>query len=216
MNSSAAETLVKPFLRGRFHQEAFFFALGACLMLIFKATSARSTLAAVIYSLSITNLLGTSALYHRLHWNEMRRRWMKRLDHSGIFISIAGTATPVCLLALPPESGHRLLLIFWAAAALGVFISMFWVTAPKWVSVVLYVGMGWLAAPYLSELSQSLGTSSLLLLLIGGVIYTIGAIVYALKKPNPYPRVFGYHEVFHLLVVIAAALQFLMIYKLII
>ena len=216
MSSVTAETLAKPFLRGRFHQEAFFFALGACLMLIFKATNSRSLVAAVVYSLSITNLLGTSALYHRVHWNDVRRRWMKRLDHSGIFISIAGTATPVCLLALPPGNGHKLLLIFWAAAAFGVFLSMFWVTAPKWVSVTLYVGMGWLAAPYISEMAASLGAASMMLLILGGVIYTIGGVVYATRRPDPYPRIFGYHEVFHLLVVIAAALQFLMIYKLIV
>ncbi len=185
-------------------------------MLIFKATAPLSVLAAVVYSLSIVNLLGTSALYHRLHWNEMRRRWMKRLDHSGIFISIAGTATPVCLLALPPASGYKLLFIFWLAAAFGIFLSMFWVTAPKWVSVVLYVAMGWLAAPYLSQMGHALGTASMILLIAGGVIYTIGGIVYATKKPDPYPRIFGYHEVFHLLVVIAAALQFLVIYKLIV
>jgi hemolysin III len=211
----AENDFTKPLLRGHFHQAFFFLALGACLMLISNGTSARAVFSAIVYSVSLINLMGTSALYHRVHWKEFQRMWMRRLDHSAIFILIAGTVTPVCMLALSPHSGNQLLILIWSAAAFGVIQSLLWVRAPKWVSAVFYVAMGWMAAPYFSEIRTSLGMNSLILIILGGIIYTLGAVTYATKRPNPFPKVFGYHEIFHTLVIVAAVCHFLVIYRLI-
>ncbi|MNJ92515.1 hemolysin-III related [compost metagenome] len=207
--------LVKPLLRGHFHQAAFFFALGACAMLIASSRDVTTLIATVVYSLGLVTLFGVSALYHRPQWAPGPRTWMKRLDHAAIFVMIAGTGTPICLLALSQASGYQFLIILWSAAALGVVQSLFWVKAPKWLSAILYVGMGWLAVPYISEMKAALGLNSVILLLAGGVAYTIGALVYALKRPNPWPRVFGYHEIFHVIVIVAAVLHFLVIAQLV-
>lgn len=203
--------IVKPLLRGHFHQAAFFFALGACAMLIAQSHNAREAIAMVIYSLSVVTLFGISALYHRPQWSPGPRAWMRRLDHAAIFIMIAGTGTPLCLLALQEPAGTNLLTIIWTAALIGIIQSVFWVNAPKWLAAILYVVMGWLAFPYLPELNAALGTTNVVLILVGGVIYTLGALVYAFKKPNPWPKVFGYHEIFHLMVIIAAVFHFLVI-----
>lgn len=202
----------KPLLRGHFHQAAFFTACGACLMLISKSENNLSLSAAIIYSFSLIFLLGTSALYHRINWQPQARQMMKRLDHCAIYILIAGTFTPVCLLALGEESGRQLLITIWSIAILGVVQSLFFVNAPKWLSAILYVVAGYMILPYVGELKDKV---DLTLLIGGGVVYTIGAITYALKKPNFKPLVFGYHEVFHVLVIIGAALHFILVYALI-
>lgn len=207
--------ITKPLLRGHFHQAAFFFALGACAMLIAASHEARALTANIIYSLSLCGLFGISALYHRPQWKPEARMWMRRLDHAAIFVLIAGTGTPICLLAIPGEAGDRLLTIVWAAAAVGVTQSLFWVKAPKWLAAILYIIMGWLAVPYMPEIKNALGPGSVWALMIGGIIYTAGALVYALKRPNPAPLVFGYHEVFHLLVIVAAAFHFIVIASLV-
>jgi hemolysin III len=205
----------KPLLRGHFHQAAFFLTLGACAMLVAKSSDRRTLIAAVIYSFSLTTLFGVSGLYHRRQWNESMRMWMRRLDHSSIFILIAGTSTPICRLALPEAPGLQMLKLVWSAATAGVMLSLFWVHAPKWVSGLACVAVGWLAIPYLPEFRASLSPESIVLILLGGVFYTVGAVVYAVKRPNPWPRVFGYHEIFHLLVVFAAALHFVVIGQLV-
>lgn len=202
----------KPYLRGHFHQAAFFMAVGSCLMLIVKADEPRAVWACLIYSLSLIALLGTSALYHRITWQPKARSLMKRLDHSAIYLLIAGTFTPICLLALGEESGQKLLLTIWGVAVLGIVQSIFFVGAPKWLSAILYLIAGYLIMPYLSELK---GSVNLFLLMGGGIIYTIGAVTYALKKPDFRPDFFGYHEVFHLLVVCAAIFHFAMIYQIV-
>jgi hemolysin III len=204
--------MTKPLLRGHFHQAAFFTACGACLMLISKSETNLSLSAAIIYSFSLIFLLGTSALYHRINWQPQARQMMKRLDHCAIYILIAGTFTPVCLLALGDESGRRLLITIWSIAILGVAQSLFYVNAPKWLSAILYVVAGYMILPYVGELKDKV---NLTLLIGGGVVYTVGAITYALKKPNFRPLVFGYHEVFHVLVIIGAALHFVLVYDLI-
>lgn len=206
--------LVKPSLRGHFHQVAFFVALGAGLMLVAESRDERSFAGTLVYALSLAGLFGISALYHRPTWAPGPRAWMKRIDHAAIFILIAGTGTPLCLLAVTPEIGHRVLLLLWGAASLGILQSLFWVKAPKWVSAILYVTVGWIAAPYLPELGEGL-RADIPWLVTGGVIYTVGALIYALKRPNPWPRHFGYHEIFHLLVVIAAAFHFVVIQHLV-
>jgi len=204
---------VKPLLRGHFHQAAFFFAMGACSLLLVDGGVGR-IFPLLIYSISLCGLLGVSALYHRKHWQVRGRAWMRRLDHAFIFILIAGTATPICLWALPPAEGPFILVVLWAATAVGVLQSLFWGKAPKWVAAILYVGVGWIVVPYFSDFQRALSTTQVGLLLGGGIIYTVGAVVYALKKPNPWPPIFGYHEIFHLLVIVAATFHFVVIYGL--
>lgn len=201
-------TLSKPLLRGHFHQAAFFVALGACAMLVSQSSDSRNLMAALIYSFSLCGLFGISALYHRPTWKPVPRMWMRRLDHAAIYILIAGTSTPICLLALSPEIGTRLLQLVWGAATFGMFQSLFWVQAPKWVSSILYVVVGGIIFPYLAELKAVLSNNDIRLIYAGGVVYVAGAIIYALKRPNPAPQVFGYHEIFHLLVIAGAFFHF--------
>ncbi len=215
MKTPIPEQILKPLLRGHFHQAAFFFALGACAMLVANTNEPRAVGVAVIYSLSLVCMFGVSALYHRPTWSPGSRSLLKRFDHAAIFILIAGTGTPISWLALDPQAGGRLLLLVWATAAVGIFQSLFWVRAPKWISVGLYIICGWMAGPYLPEIGAALGPVSVWLLVAGGLLYTAGALIYALKKPNPYPRVFGYHEIFHLLTIFAAALHFIVIMRLV-
>lgn len=206
----------KPLLRGVLHQEAFFISLGACCLLIAKSSNDLSLIASVIYSIGLLLLFGISAIYHRIHWQPQPRAFMKRLDHSAIFILIAGTFTPICMLALPQNSGHQLLTVIWIAAMAGILQSIFWVKAPKYATAIFYVTMGWFALPYVSELKNSLGPTSLSLIISGGIVYTLGAVFYALKKPNLFPGVFGYHELFHFFTIIGAGLHFIVIYQLIV
>ncbi len=184
-------------------------------MLILKAQSLKATIAFSIYSFSLIFLFGTSALYHRINWTPDPRKWMKRLDHSAIYILIAGTFTPICLLALSKDSGTNLLTTIWSVAILGIFQSLFYVHAPKWLSATLYIIAGYMILPYISELKNSMGTVQLILLISGGLVYTLGALTYAFKKPILKPDIFGYHEVFHLLVIVGAILHFIVISSLI-
>lgn len=205
---------VKPLLRGHFHQEAFFIAVGACTMLIAKAQDFIPTVATIIYSLSLMFLLGVSSLYHRITWKPEARKFMKRLDHCAIYILIAGTFTPVCLLALGEYSGKNLLITIWAVAFLGIMQSLFYVNAPKWLSAILYTIAGYLILPFIGELKTTIGVGNLVLLVCGGISYTLGAFIYATKKPNFSPKIFGYHEVFHIWVVIGALFHFILVYNL--
>lgn len=207
--------LKKPSMRGYFHQEAFFMALGACILLIAKSSNSTSTMASLVYSFGLLLLFGVSACYHRLHWAPRERALMKRLDHSAIFLLIAGTFTPICLLALSEVIGQQLLVLVWSVALLGILQSVFWVKAPKWFTAVFYVGMGWIIFPYLTELRLSMGSSNLYWLGAGGLAYTIGALFYATKRPKLAPHMFGYHELFHLMTIIGAAFHFIVVYHLI-
>ncbi len=202
----------KPLLRGHFHQAAFFIALGASAMLIAKTDSLREVIAVLIYSLSLTGQFGISALYHRRKWSEPKRILMKRLDHAAIFVLIAGTGTPICMLALSPDIGFKLLLTMWSASAIGILQCLYWTHAPKWVSAVLYIVVGWISVAYFSEIEAALGLARMIFLCTGGLVYSVGAVIYALKRPNPVPGIFGYHEVFHVLVIIGALLHFLVVY----
>lgn len=205
----------KPLLRGYFHQEAFFISLGACSLLVAKSSSRRALVASLIYSLGLLMLFGVSAWYHRKHWEPKARALMKRLDHSAIFIFIACTATPIGLLILPEASGRHLLWVMWTVALAGVVQSILWVRAPEWISALLYVGMGWIVYPYFDALYQGLGRLRLALIVAGGIVYTIGAICYALKRPRLVAGVFGYHELFHVLTILGALLHFIVIYQLV-
>lgn len=190
-------------------------AFGACLLLIAKSSNSLAFISSLTYSFGLLLLFGVSAFYHRLHWEPKGRALMKRLDHSAIFIVIAGTFTPICLLALSETEGRRLLLLVWCVAVVGILQSIFWVKAPKWFTALFYISMGWTISPYLLDLQVSIGSEQLGWLAAGGIAYTLGAVFYALKRPRLAPPIFGYHELFHLLTIIGAAFHFIVVYKLI-
>jgi hemolysin III len=210
MNILPAEP-VKPRLRGVLHEYAFFVSLGCGLALILAASNGRARVAAAIYAVALSGLLGTSALYHRVTWRPAARRWMRRLDHSMIFVLIAGTYTPVALLALKGSLATTILIVLWAGALGGVIFKLLWIDAPKWLFAAVYVTLGLVSAAIIGELPATIGWLGVAGLAGGGLLYVVGAVVYASGKPNPWPKVFGYHEVFHALVIAAAALHFAVI-----
>jgi hemolysin III len=205
---------VKPLLRGHFHQAMFFVSLGATIMLLLKTKTSREFWSILTYSLGLLSMLGVSAIYHRIQWDPQSRAFWRKLDHSGIYIMIAGTFTPVTLLALSAESGIKLLIIIWVIAFFGILQSFFFVTIPKIFSSLLYLIAGYMVIPYLGELSAKLSTVSMIMLISGGITYSLGALAYAFKWPPLNPRIFGYHEVFHILVSIAAIMHFALVYSL--
>ena len=200
--------LVKPRLRGVSHQIAFFIALAAGVLLVVGAPSSHAAFAAAIYGASLATLLGTSALYHRRNWSPSRREILRRFDHSAIFVLIAGSYTPACRLAMEPAEGHPLLIVIWSGAVAGIAISVGWPRAPRALKTLLYAALGWVGVVSAPALQRSMGTSGLVLFVGGGVIYSVGAVVYVKKRPNPWPATFGYHEIFHLLVIAAATCHF--------
>ncbi|SRR5579883_93289 len=206
---------MKPRYRGYIAYIAFFTALFGCIFLLFQSKGTNALIPNAIYSLTLIGMYGISALYHLPMWSRPIYLIMKRIDHAAIFALIAGTATPICLLVLKNDSGVRLLALYWGIAILGMILTLFWIKSPKWIRALLYVILGWLAVPYCSEIKFKMGNEAFLLLLAGGVFYTFGALVYAIKRPNPFPDLFGYHEIFHLLIVIASVLHFIVIYNLI-
>jgi hemolysin III len=200
---------VKPRLRGVLHQWAFFVSLVTGAVLVLVAPGGRATLAVAIYSLTVAGLFGVSAVYHRVNWASAgARRWMRRLDHSMIFLLIAGTYTPFALLVLHGGLATAILVAVWGGALAGIVLNLVWIDAPKWLTAVVYVALGWVAVLAFPALFHDLGVTPTMLIALGGVLYTIGAVVYALRKPDPAPAVFGYHEVFHALVIAAAAVQY--------
>jgi hemolysin III len=201
---------IKPALRGVSHEIAAYVAIPAALALVVHATGGAARAGAVAYGTSLVALFGVSALYHRPLWSARARSILWRVDHSAIFALIAGTCTPFCLL-LGPGAGHALLAAVWIAAAAGMLLSIAWVRAPKPLMAVLYLILGWMVVPVLPALRAAVGPRAVALLLAGGLLYSAGAVVYALRRPDPFPRVFGFHEIFHLLVVAAAASHFLVV-----
>jgi hemolysin III len=162
-----------------------------------------------VYALSVAALFGTSALYHRVNWRSFAaRRWMRRLDHTMIFVLIAGSYTPFALLVLHGTLGEVILVAAWSAALAGAVFKLIWIDAPGWLAAATYVSIGWIAIIAMPELVDRLGLAAAGGLALGGVLYSVGAVIYARKRPDPVPGVFGYHELFHLLVILAAALQY--------
>jgi hemolysin III len=202
---------VKPRLRGVSHEYAFFVSIGCGVALILAASDGRARVAATIYACAVSALLGTSALYHRVTWRPSARRWMRRLDHSMIFVLIAGTYTPVALLALHGSLARTILIVLWAGALGGVVFKLLWIDAPKWLFAAVYLALGFVTAAIVGELPAAIGWLGLAGLVTGGLLYTLGAIVYATQRPDPSPKVFGYHEVFHALVLAAASLHYAVI-----
>jgi hemolysin III len=204
--------LVKPRLRGVSHQWAFFVSVVLGAVLVLLAPAGQPRLAAAIYAFSVAGLFGASALYHRVNWTSLSaRRWMRRLDHSMIFVLIAGTYTPFALLVLDGTLATAILIVVWTGAATGIVLKLCWIDAPKWLIALTYVLLGWVAVAAFPDMISRLGVTPTLLVAVGGVLYTLGAVVYALRRPDPAPQVFGYHEVFHALVIAAAALQYAVI-----
>lgn len=203
------DPLLKPRLRGVLHQWSFMASLAAGAGVVLQARSTRAQIAIMVYALSVAALFGTSALYHRVDWHSLAaRRWMRRLDHTMIFVLIAGSYTPFSLLVLHGALSTIVLVTVWSAALAGAVFKLLWIDAPVWLVAASYIATGWIAAVATPQLLGRIGVVAVSLLGLGGALYSAGAVVYALKRPDPLPAVFGYHEVFHLLVLIAAALQY--------
>jgi hemolysin III len=197
-----------PVLRGVTHFWAFWCALAAAIPLVALAPSGAARGAALVYSIGLCTLFAGSALFHRMRCGPRLRTLLCRIDHSAIFIFIAASYTPVALLVLDGPTGWTLLAGAWAGALAGVALSLVWIGAPRVLFAGTYVALGWIALLALPELVTRLPAAPLVLMAGGGVLYTIGAVVYATRRPDPWPRVFGFHEVFHALVIAAAAMQF--------
>jgi hemolysin III len=208
---TAPELRVKPRLRGASHQYAFFVSLGSGALLVLLAATARATAAAAVYAASVSALFGVSALYHRVTWTIPARRRMRRLDHAMIFLLIAGTYTPVGLLVLAGRLATVVLAVVWGGALAGIVLELVWTRAPRWLGGAVYLTLGWVAVVAMPQLFARLGLAGGLLLVAGGLSYSVGAAVYELRRPDPVPAVFGYHEVFHLLVIAGVAAHFLAI-----
>ena len=207
----AAEAIaaVKPRLRGVSHEYAFFVSLILGAGLIVFADGAEATVAAAIYAVSLSGLLGVSALYHVHEWERpSARRWMRRLDHTMIFFLIAGTVTPFALLVMDGPFATALLIAVWVGAVAGTIVELIWIDSPKWVAAAVYVGVGAIGAIGFPAIIAETGLGAGVLIAAGGALYVTGAVVYAAQRPNPSPTVFGYHEIFHVLVLAAAAAHF--------
>lgn len=198
---------VKPKLRGWLHAGMVPLTVAAGLVLIALAPSTPARIAAAVFSVTAWLLFGTSAVYHRGNWSPRVAGVLKRLDHSNIFLIIAGSYTPFALL-LPGDQARTMLTIVWTGAIAGVLFRVLWVHAPRWLYTPIYVALGWVAVFYLGPLLQHGGPTIVALIATGGLLYTLGAVVYGIKRPNPSPRWFGFHEIFHSLTVAAFTVHY--------
>ncbi len=203
---TTADAPLKPSLRGVSHQVSFFVAAAAGVWLLTRA-SGPMFWGCVVYLLTLCGQFAVSALYHRVTWQPAVRQWWRRLDHAMIMLLISGTGTPLAL-ALPPESSRSLLIMLWIGGAFGVVRALVWITAPKPLVAVFALAFAWFTYPFFPALRDVLGTPTVAWFLGGGVVYSLGAVAYATKRPNPWPAVFGYHEVFHAFVILGAACHF--------
>jgi hemolysin III len=187
---------VKPRLRGVLHEIAFFVAVALAVPLLWTAPAGRARVAAVVFALCVPLCFGASALYHRPTWSPGVRSWLARVDHAGLYLLIAGTYTPFGLLVLSRAWAIPVLAVVWGGALAAILLKLFWPTTPKWASAIIALSLGWTGAAALGELAQ-VGAPALTLIAAGGLLYTAGAIIYARKRPDPAPALFGYHEIFH-------------------
>ncbi len=208
-------TGMKPVLRGHFHQAMFFIVLGAGIPLVFRCQNWKEALSISVYVLCALTLFGVSSLYHRITWTPEKRLIWKKLDHAGIYLMIAGSFTPIAALALSEKSGNVLLATIWMVAFVGILQSIFFVNLPKYVSAIIYLIAGYLILPYLGEIQDKLGSMNVFLIVLGGIVYSLGAISYGLKRPVLNPKYFSYHEIFHIFVNIGAIIHFVVISSLI-
>ena len=202
---------VAPLLRGWLHLVCFFLSLPAGLLVIANAQTPRARVAAVVYAIGLTALFGVSATYHRRTWSAAARPRMKRLDHATIFVMIAGSYTPLCLLTLGGTLGGSMLLGVWLAAGTGMVFALTGIAEQRVIGLVIYIALGWAMTIILPDLARRLTGADLVLLLVGGLLYTVGCIFMGIRWPDPFPAVFGYHEVWHLMVVGAAVCHYLVI-----
>lgn len=203
-----AHPATKPLLRGVSHQIAFFAAIVATCALVLGARSGTAARAALVFGSSLVTLFGISALYHRVDWQPVARQRMRRLDHAAIFVLIAGGYTPLFALVPGANGGHTALAAIWLGASIGVLKSLLWPGAPKWITALVCVGLGWAVIGEVVARAPLVGWLPLSMLIASGSIYSLGALVYALKRPDPVPGVFGYHEVFHAIVIVASVFLF--------
>jgi hemolysin III len=198
----------RPRLRGLLHGIAFPLTVVAGIVLVSLAGSPRARLGCAVYALSACLLFGVSALYHRWHGSQRVRAVLRRLDHANIFLIIAGTYSPIALIVLHGRTSDVVLTVVWAGAILGIGLQLLWTAAPRWLYVPIYLALGWVAVFVIPDLLRNGGVAVLVLVAAGGALYSLGAVVYAFKRPDPLPRIFGYHEVFHALTVAAFVLQY--------
>ena len=201
----------KPLLRGVLHQAAFTVSLVIGTLLIVGSDGGGGRTAAAVFAASVAACFGASSLYHRVTWAPRVRPWMRRLDHAGIYLLIAGTYTPVCLLALEGSWRFVVLSLVCLAAASAVVLKFAWIAAPKWLAAGLGIALGWVGVALLPQLVTRLNPAAIVLLALGGIAYTAGAVVYARERPDPVPTVFGYHELFHALTIVGVAFQYVAI-----
>lgn len=207
----APPSLGKPRLRGVSHQYAFFFAVALGVGLVLLAEGARARVGASVYAAGICGLFGISALYHRGAWSPAAARRMRRADHSMIFCFIGASYTPFALLVLDGRLATAMLVVVWVGVVAGIALKLAWLDAPDWLGATIYVVLGWTALAAAPALYSALGPIRTSLLALGGALYTLGAVVYARQRPDPSPAVFGYHELFHVLVIAAAAAHFVVV-----
>ena len=201
----------KPLLRGVLHEIGLGLALVAGTLLIARADGGKASVAAAAFAGSVAVMLAVSTLYHRVTWRPNARLWMRRLDHAGVYLLIAGTYTAVGLLSLPGVLQWTVLAIVWAGALAAALAKFCWIGSPKWLTAIVAISLGWVGVAALPQLADTAGIAAVALLLAGGVAYTAGAVVYARQKPDPVPAVFGYHELFHALTLVAIACQYVAI-----
>jgi hemolysin III len=200
---------VKPRLRGWLHAGTFPAVLIAGLILVALGPTLPARIAAVVYALTSALLFGVSALYHRGHWSDRAEAVLRRFDHANIYLIIAGTYTPFALLALHGTVRTIVLAVIWTGAGAGVLFRMVWVSAPRWLYTALYIGLGWVAAGFMPQLLDGAGVAALVLVCAGGLLYSLGGLVYGLRRPDPSPSWFGFHEVFHAFTVAAYVAQYI-------
>ena len=204
----AVASAERPRFRGVSHRIAFFLTLPLAALLALEVDTTAGRVAAIAFGTSVAAMFGASALYHTVTWTDAKRRWLRRLDHAGIYALIAGTYTPVGLLVLSGNWRLAVLGIVWIGAATAIALKFLWVDGPKWLSAAIGIALGWVAVVVFPQILDRVGIAGSLLVLAGGLAYTAGAVVYATRRPDPVPTVFGYHEVFHALVIVAVACQY--------
>jgi hemolysin III len=200
----------RPSLRGVLHAVAFVVSVAVGAVFVAYAPAGH-VLGSAVFAATVSVMLGTSALYHRVTWSPKGRLWMRRADHAALFLLIAGTYTPIALIGLSGAWRTTVLAVVWSGAVLAALTKICWVGAPKWLSAAIGIALGWLALVALPQLAHTEGLAPLLLLAAGGVAYTAGAVIYTIRRPDPRPRVFGYHELFHALTIIALGCQYVAI-----
>jgi len=206
--AETAVPLAKPRLRGVFHEWCFYAAIPLGVAFGLAAETTRGRIAASVFAAAVVAMFGASALYHRVTWNASLRPWLRRLDHAGVFGLIAGTYTPFGLLVLRGAWRISILAVVWSGVLAAILLRFLWVNAPKWLAALIGIALGWVGVIVYPQILARTGLTASLLVLAGGLSYTLGAIVYALRKPNPHPAIFGYHELFHALVVAAVCCQY--------